>query len=473
MRERITQKENRVNKNLGAKAIEVSSIDYGKNKDKAISIGRDELGCRKFIIYALAGFLALSSSLALSSKGVFAKMVLKDPPKYYSNVLTDFTISKIIPAQNYIEGTFEQLPDKITHAFYRLHVGFGVDPSDYELYSSIYSDIPGATTIHNQFATRLGVWSQGKTLEITKTFRTNGGDLSTNTTGRMYYMATFSDGDIQISRVDYSRCTHSSVFKSGEATECRAEKIGDNKIQYQPYTSDGTRVEIPEAEDIELTALTERFVYESGDWPAEYIWVDDENPSDDNSDESGNNPSDNNPSESGNEDSDNNNGGGNNPGSDAGTDYSSEPSNNGDNQNNDSSETSQSDNQGTITSADTETTTTLAMFTDATSDISSKSTSEGILGTDTVTVEIKVADSNDSNNTNSTNDSPAISTNPTNSASKSEDNVGVPELGKEFGNKNWWVAPLLMLLGAVAAIVAWWFLFFGKKKSNKEERSKE
>lgn len=506
MRDDKTQQKLQRVRRMASLALAERSLVAGKNG--GIIISKEKvMGGRKII--RLAG-LAMAATMAVAgtfaaSNNTYAKYVLATPPSYKANERTNFTVSKIIPSESYMEATFELLPDRDWTTMYRLNIGYGVDPSDYILNQSSNSAIPGATTIHNQTATRLGTWASGVPMELTRLFN---GTIE-NPSGRMYYIAVYSNGKRDFGRVDYSRCINSSVFKSGEATECRAEVISDTKIQYQPYTADGVRVEIPEEEDAILTALTERFVYESGDWPAEMVWVDDEDPENNNGggsdDNTGENTGDNtgeNTGENGNNSENNGNTEGGNTGeggpdsgsNDMGNDdgdgsnsASSDQNNatnteggtnsteNGiDNANNTSeatSDNSASDSTSiTLASADTTSSASSADNTNnvrtAASDFTdSTSGSTGVLGTDEVTIEIQIVDGeNTGENSENTSDAAEIA-----ALTGESDNVGVPELGKEFGNKNWWVAPVLMLLAAAAAIATWWFLFFGKRKSNKRK----
>ncbi len=98
--------------------------------------------------------------------------------------------------------------------------------------------------------------------------------------------------------------------------------------------------------------------------------------------------------------------------------------------------------------------------------------SAGVLGTEEVIVEIEVVDPENTNDQNRDNNEALLAIN-NSSDGAGGDNVGVPELGKEFGDNKSWVIPILVVLSAVAAAVSWWFLFFGKRKTNKERKEEK
>ncbi len=422
-----------------------------------------------------SGLMALMLLLT-GAKKVSAKYVLTEPPRYQANLLTDFMITKIVPSTGVIEATERLLPGHDYHNIYHINLAFGSDPSDYELSQLAYDNRAGDTTIFNKNAIYGGIWIDGQAEDISKDYRNHGGVISQNDTGRMYFIAVYSDFKVDYGRVDYSRCIKSSVFISGEATECRAEATKEGKIQYQPYTADGVRAEIPEAEDIELSALTDRFIYESGDWPAEYEWVEDEPETGTNTDTT--DAPTNNGSENVNSDDENNS-------------SSSREDFNIDTEvavvDSNVNSTSNVNNVGTVNdaNADTDLSADISTETDAnfSADVSTKrniditsntdaiSQSEnGILGTEPVTVEIQIVDGDGDATEDTNKDSNSefmIAT-----TESRQDDVGVPELGKESGNQKWVALPL-MLAGATAAIVGWWFLFFGKKKSKKERKEEK
>lgn len=442
-----------INAQMTAKTVhQISDI---KRVERARRRAQNKAIGEKTIKIISSGLMALMLLLT-GAKNVSAKYVLTEPPRYQANLLTDFMITKIVPSTGVIEATERLLPGHDYHNIYHINLAFGSDPSDYELSQLAYDNRAGDTTIFNKNAIYGGIWIDGQAEDISKDYRNRGGVISQNDTGRMYFIAVYSDFKVDYGRVDYSRCIKSSVFISGEATECRAEVTKEGKIQYQPYTADGVRAEIPEAEDIELSALTDRFIYESGDWPAEYEWVEDGPEAGTNTDTT--DVPTNNGSENVNSDDKNNSG-------------SSREDFNIDTEvavvDSDVSSMSTSADISTNISADTSTKmdTNIVFNTDAISQ-----PENGILGTEPVTVEIQIIDGDGDATEDANKDSNSefmIAT-----TESRQDDVGVPELGKESGNQKWVALPL-MLAGATAAIVGWWFLFFGKKKSKKERKEEK
>lgn len=431
-----------------------------------------------------SGLMALTL-LVTGIKNVSAKYVLTEPPRYEANLLTDFVITKIVPSTGVVEATERLLPEHDYHNIYHINLAFGSDPSDYELSQLAYDSKAGDTTIFNRNAIYGGIWIDGQAEDISRDFRNRGGTISQNDTGRMYFVAVYSDYKVDYGRVDYSRCIKSSVFVSGEATECRAETISEEKIQYQPYTADGVRVEIPEAEDVELSALTNRFIYESGDWPAEYEWVEDEQETDANTgigsdDGNGDNANNGSETESANENENENvnananaNADGNRSADDSGAGGDNGANNGIGSGANTGTGSGTDSGTGNGTGTEVAVSDSIVNSTSANVTFSTDAVSQsenGVLGTEPVTVEIQIVDGNggavEDTNIDSKTESMIATT------GNGQDDVGVPELGKESGNQKWVVLPL-MLAGATAAIVGWWFLFFGKKKSKKERKEEK
>lgn len=420
---------------------------------------KKEMG-KKMVGIMSTGFLALTLLTNININNASAKYVLTEPPRYYSNLETDFMVTRIVPNEEKIEATETLMEGHDFHNIYHINFAFGSDPSDYELSQLGYTSKPGDTTIFLANATHGGAWNDGQSEDITRAFRQRGGTISGNTSGRMYFVATYSDMKVDFGRIDYSRCINSSVFISGEATECRAERLGNGKIQYQPYASDGTRVEIPEEEDIELTALTNRFIYESGDWPAEYEWIDDEpEPTTEPVVEPTPTAEPEPTVEPGNED----------PEVTPATTLE------------ESSKRlleSTSEAIPTITAAKSEIDDRTEVVSNsrnvATQAIDGESEkSVGVLGTEPITVEIQIVDGENSSESSAQNENNNMADElVANVAENRQDNVGVPELGKEFWNQKWVAVPVV-LLAAAAALTGWWFLFFGKKKSKKEGKEEK
>ena len=405
------------------------------------------------------GFLALALAIGLSAgtniSNASAKYVLTEPPRYYANQETDFMITRIVPSDGTIEATEMLMDGHDYHNIYHINVAFGSDPSDYALSQLRYSNNPGDTTVFNNYAVYGGAWMDGQSEDISQDFKRNGGNLVSNITGRMYFVAVYSDFKTDFGRVDYSRCINSSVFISGEATECRMERAGNGKIQYQPYNASGERVEIPAEEDVELTALTDRFIYESGDWPAEYEWVEDEPEGDDSDNVS-------------NVESNDSDGDGDTKADElAGVDVND----------NVGSTTGVGDSVVSASSADTSgaiVATEAALVSSSGATVARTSNASNV---DPVTIEIQVVDSGGNSASVDNGDSSSVDSGITEneeviSTEGEQDDVGVPELGKEFWSQKWVAVPLALLAAAVA-LTGWWFLFFGKKKSNKERKEEK
>ena len=412
---------------------------------------KKEMG-KKMVGIMSTGFLALTLLMNINVSDVSAKYVLTEPPRFYSNLETDFMITRIVPGEEKIEATETLMEGHDFHNIYHINFAFGSDPSDYELSQLRFTNKPGDTTIFNANATHGGAWNNGQSEDITRAYRQRGGTISGNTSGRMYFVAVYSDMKVDHGRIDYSRCINSSVFISGEASECRAERLGNGKIQYQPYTYFGMRVEIPEEEDAELTALTSRFIYASGDWPAGYEWVEDEpepvveptiepEPVVE-------------PEPTAEQKTIPESTIGVDPAETEGLGTASEAS------------------QGLEVEPETVAESKVASESQVVAETTNnrEENSVGVLGTEPITVEIQVVDSENTteNNKEENRDNELIN----NMTESQQDNVGVPELGKGFWSQKWIAIPL-MLLAAAVALTGWWFLFFGRKKTNRERKEEK
>lgn len=433
----------------------------------------------------LTAFVLAAATVAtgLNTNSTFAKYVLADPPTYPSNEQLEFIITRIVPSTSTVEATFERLPERNWHNIYKFNLAFGTVPSDYALNQMGFGLLDGDTRIYGGNSTSLGAWEEGQATVVSATFVRNGGSIANNTSGKMHFVALYSDMSRDFGRVDYSRCINSSVFQSGEATECRAEKLGNGKIQYQPYTSDGVRVEIPADEDELLTALTNRYVYESGDWPAEYVWVDDEpennpNPGDNPGGNSGDNTGDNTGDNSGNgsnDDSDGNNSeSGNSDNNTSGNNNSENTSVDEGNTNNDNT-TSDATIEIIIATSDSSANGAAGTNSNSNADASTTSYSGawGSLANATAQTTNGATESDSTNTATSDKSTSEKSASDTTSGSdaNTSDDIEVPDLGKEPAtNQVSWVIPVLIALSAAAALASWWFLFFGKRKSNKERK---
>ena len=208
-------------------------------------------------------------------------LVMAAPIVYRSNTYQPVMISRIVPAESYIEMTYYNL-DNTTERLGYLNMQYG-SMTDYDLYMfGIFSPVSTKTIFQNSFSA-LGPISMddgGTLIKLRQSAMFPWINLLDNTEARIDYLVQYNFKK-QWSRVDYSRCVNSSVFLSGEATECRMEELGNGFVQYQPYTSDGVRVEIPAEEDAELTRLTEEWRAEPGEWEDEWYESGDDDHEDD------------------------------------------------------------------------------------------------------------------------------------------------------------------------------------------------
>lgn len=224
-------------------------------------------------IIATAGMVAggiLASSIDVMA--IKSEMRVRILP----NVIDDVMITKIIPNQPKIEFRYNKLdPSQYGDdaSPYWVVVGYG-DLTDKEMYY-----VPRAKTYEGEYYGRnvknvvdiaaneiVASWPNGSSGSVSAHKIRPNIDLVNGSGGKLMYKVYMANGEMLVGRVNYSRCIDSLVFKSGIATECWAEDLGNGKVQYQPYTSDGIRVEIPPEEDAILTAETESWVAEYG-WP--------------------------------------------------------------------------------------------------------------------------------------------------------------------------------------------------------------
>ncbi len=377
------------------------------------------------------------------------------PPTYPVNQDLIYYPSIIIPNSGYLEMKYDADPlenGKYPYAAMMIMIQFG-PMTDYQFYWWNGSQLSDEnTTIFNNFGYEMfyGAYFKGKTGEMRNSA------LKNNTSGRLEYKIVTNDGYTLMYRVDYNRCVKSSVFLSGVATECRAEKIGEGAVQYQPYTQSGERVEIPAEEDAILTAETLNWRAEPGDWGPEW-YRDDSNSgddttggtddttggTDDNTDETGN---------MGNTDSI-----GNKDGIDT-VSSTGDESNNSSYENTDNYENSQISTNGSAMNYNV----VAGIGRRSTSTNNDGTNSEGIKSEDSSTDTVVTSD------TSNTDEKEQIDEQ-MNHDSKEE--VETPVLDKESGLD--WLAPVLIASGLAMAMVGWWFLFFGERKlTEREERKK-
>lgn len=223
-------------------------------------------------IAAIASFI-LGGSIVPNAMATYREARARVVP----NEIDDVMITKIVPSEPRIELTYKRL----NPLYYQnaegtpawINIGYG-NLSDKDIYDlkektveQVFSYIPGVTKVLKiQFYEFGDVWEDRMTIAPQGYMINSRADLAVASEGRLVYAILFTNGERLIGRVDYSRCIYSSVFLDGTATECRMEELGNGKVQYQPYTSDGVRVEIPADEDRILTAAIESWVPEYG-WP--------------------------------------------------------------------------------------------------------------------------------------------------------------------------------------------------------------
>ena len=231
---------------------------------------------RRNLIKIMAGLSIMVGGIIALPLGASA-VHREERVRVWHNRIDDVMITKIVPGEPRIEITYND-----TNPIYSdndswprmVNIGYG-DFTDRDLYLVNKSFDYYSPRRNNQmkvayFQAEEYVpprWNDGVTITVSGVPRIyKNADLLTGAEGRLVYVVTFTNSERLLGRVDYTRCINSSVFISGEATECWMEEIGDGKVQYQPYTSSGVRVEIPPEEDAVLTAATESWIPEYG-WP--------------------------------------------------------------------------------------------------------------------------------------------------------------------------------------------------------------
>ncbi len=220
---------------------------------------------KKFVLKGLAVSLIISGIMPATS--TFAA-----PLVFKNNEVEEVMITRIIPSEPYMEVTYRKLGIRDDGSPQYLNFQYG-EISDWNLYNLGISKYPGNTTIALGRYSNYYHWDEmvdGGTYIIPKT-RMSGIDFANNKTNRIDYVISFRNAK-QFSRIDYSRCVKSAVYKSGLATECRMEYKDNGLVQYQPYTADGERLELTAVEDAVLTEATESWRAEPGAWPD--FWYD-------------------------------------------------------------------------------------------------------------------------------------------------------------------------------------------------------
>ena len=225
------------------------------------------------IVAGVAG-LGIAITGALASTSETHAVTARERVKVYANMMDDVMITKIVPSEPRIEFVYHHINpdfDDASPVLINMEYGEISDMDFFYLINNYYnkSVFKGPFNWLESSSSSL-LWEDGITYALRKYRMDAGVDLIGGASGLLYFRVGYATNDgtepAQLTRVDYTRCINSSVFVSGEATECRMEEIGEGRVQYQPYKADGTRVEIPAEEDAELTAVALAREYEYG-WP--------------------------------------------------------------------------------------------------------------------------------------------------------------------------------------------------------------
>ena len=371
----------------------------------------------------LVSFLSLAMFLGVSvvgnlSDAVYAEENIEIPeikPVYTRNEKADFMITRIAPESSYFEMMYKkQNPNDGRKPVY-VNLWYG-DLTDYELYSLREGDVPGKQLIYKSTVNDLTFYNlvEGENISIWASRMAEGAHLAQNQSHQIDYVVIYDNGDAEHVRASYGRCVESSPYVNGLAYECLLEDAGNGKVRYQPYSAAGQRLEIPAEEDALLTARDET-------WRAVTGW----------------------------------------PGEEVGGDKGNEGAN--------------SDVNSVINSKETAAPEEILVPMYSDSDVNSATDATVEAAADvmsTITGVITDTDAQSEGSSEALNDSfdQQISDN----SSSDGDDVVVPNLSKETGQRANIMQPILYILGSTAAIFGWWFLFFGKRKNNKkgEEKSK-
>ena len=430
-------------------------------------------GCAAFTVAGV-------TQSGLLTEAAYANEPEVETPTYLLNQQADFMITKIVPATSAIELKYVRHDTMVNRGEPQYFNSWQGPLSDYELDTLKWAMVEGQQLLFKGFV-RANIdekFKEGKVMPLAGTRMAAGADLSN--VYEIDYAVSYSNGEFERVRVSYGRCAKSSVFLSGEATECRLEDRGNGKVQYQPYTSDGVRVEIPADEDALLLAEEDAWRPEPG-WPGE-------------SDEQG--------------EPDEPNGGG-NIGTDENTDVNTGDTDADTNANANVDVDVDADADVDVgvdadVSIDTDTAETTSVNdvgvnvnADAGANASANANANANANADADTARVDNSGANVSDGfwqmvavrnaenyvtdgeITEVNDEAGLSNkivqnNDLDNNFKSDgDDVGVPVLSKESGKWADIWQPMLYILVAMAAIFGWFFLFFGKrKKDNKKGEEK-
>ena len=227
----------------------------------------------------IAGALSLITGGIIMAPQDTSAIHAEERARVWPNLMDEVMITKIVPSEPRLELTYNNI-DPIYSAndgWPRLvTIGYG-NVTDMDLYKMPFLKFNQYTTTNHATLTNVAYfqaeefikpkWTDGATITV-KTYAINrAADLVDGSEGRISYKVTFAGSEqVLLGRADYSRCINSTAFRTGVATECWMEEIGDGRVQYQPYTSAGVRVEISPEEDAILTSAENAWIPEYG-WP--------------------------------------------------------------------------------------------------------------------------------------------------------------------------------------------------------------
>ena len=227
----------------------------------------------------IAGALSLITGGIIIAPQDTSAIHAEERARVWPNLMDEVMITKIVPSEPRLELTYNNI-DPIYSAndgWPRLvTIGYG-NVTDMDLYRMPFLKFNQYNTTNHATLTNVAYfqaeefikpkWTDGATITV-KTYAINrAADLVDGSEGRISYKVTFAGSEqVLLGRADYSRCINSTAFRTGVATECWMEEIGDGRVQYQPYTSAGVRVEISPEEDAILTSAENAWIPEYG-WP--------------------------------------------------------------------------------------------------------------------------------------------------------------------------------------------------------------
>ncbi len=354
-------------------------------------------------------------------------MAYAAPPVYVNNVAQDAYISVIDFSRNTISMSYET--DNENDLMVRM-IALQYGPmTDYQLHwwsSNQISDenvviYSGDPTNFDSF------FRSGTTVTLGQPWIRSRSMLD-NGYGRIEYLfATYQNNSFR-GRADYNRCIKSEAFLSGRATQCRAELLGDGMLQYQPYDSQGNRLELSAEEDAILTTETLSWRAEPGDWGPEW-YADEDGDTENNINEEAGEETDGENQEIENENENGNGNGIEDTSTNALTTAESTPS---------------TPSAPAILASDVK-----IIETDSTSG------SESPIVQEEQIVEQKNQESDESFS----------------SIASGSDEVEIPNLSKE--SEQSLLAPILIAIGLLMLAAGWWLLFFGKSKITERKENEE